>query len=113
VVVDKEDLRRKLAARDPMAQIKGVYDLLVTREQQAAYSALGKGKHPAVPNNIRLAMIGDHPLIPAITFQVDLTFLFVFFSFFFLFFFLFFLVFRSLYSENEERSQQHYSRSHQ
>jgi len=92
VVVDKEDLRRKLAARDPMAQIKGVYDLLVTREQQAAYSALGKGKHPAVPNNIRLAMIGDHPLIPAITFQVDLTFFFFFFFFFFLSFF-FLLVF--------------------
>ena len=34
-------------------------------------------------------------------------------SFLFFFFFLFFLVFRSLYSEKEERSQQHYSRIHQ
>jgi len=56
IKVSREKLKDKIAAKTPSAKIKGVYDLLVPRAQQAKYSGKGKGKFPVAPLPIREAL---------------------------------------------------------
>ena len=59
VLVDKELLKQKLSAPTTMAKVKGVYDLLVTRDVQADRSARGTGSHPCIDPAILEAMIRE------------------------------------------------------
>lgn len=52
----KEKMRQKLGASSKLGQVKGVYDLLVSRADQAEFSGKGNGKFDAVPPAIFGAM---------------------------------------------------------
>ena len=53
------DLKRKLAAGTTEAKIKGVYDLLLTRDAQSRVSAFGKGEYESLDAEGFGAMRGD------------------------------------------------------
>ena len=59
VTVNRDLLKQKMSAATKPAQIKGLYDLLVQREDQAKYSGKGKGDFEAVPHPIFSAMKGS------------------------------------------------------
>ena len=65
MVVNRQELKTKLAAGTPEARIKGVYDLLVTRKDQAKYCGRGKGskERTIVPKEIFGALCGDDSLL--------------------------------------------------
>jgi hypothetical protein len=52
ITVLKEALSNKMAARTPLAKVKGVYDLLMPRSRQAEFSGRGRGDIKAVPDDI-------------------------------------------------------------
>ena len=68
-MVDKDALKQKLMAPTKLAKIKGVYDLLIPREEQALYAGKGKGKYKAVPPDVKEAMKGKH-LFPFSLFHI-------------------------------------------
>ena len=52
VTVDMGELRSKRSAATDLGKIKGVYDLLATKEDQAQWSGKGRGKYSRVPEEI-------------------------------------------------------------
>jgi len=56
VIVDREALRQKLSGGTISSKMRGVYDLLLNRDEQAKYSGKGKGKFKPVPEEIFGAM---------------------------------------------------------
>ena len=58
VTVQQAALPIKLSSPTMLGKIKGVYDLLLSREDQARYSGRGKGKFEMVPQEIFGAMKG-------------------------------------------------------
>jgi hypothetical protein len=79
VKVKRQELKNKLSAGTTEARIKGVYDLLVKREDQANYCGRGKGSdgRVAVPEEIFGALCGEFFFLLSFFFL-----LFLFFSFF-------------------------------
>ena len=56
VTVDMAELRSKLSAATDLGKIKGVYDLLAKKEDQARWSGKGRGKFVPVPDEIFVPM---------------------------------------------------------